>query len=141
MKHIPLLFIVAVLFVACNTESTVDPVVPQKAPAATGVGQAILGLDTPSPTDDRIDSRIRLELQQMTKILGLTERQQAAVLDLLKKKYAMQQQLMRQYQNNPIALRKALAQLDTRVDNAIVSLLTKEQILKWKRWKGGPIGR
>jgi hypothetical protein len=138
MKPVFLLtiFAVALCFAACNTDSAVDPVTSQQTAInsqKTSADQDVLAFDPLSARD--IDARLRLELQKMTRILGLTPRQQAAVAELLKKQYAAEIQLRRQHQNDPVALRKALIQLQTRIDNAIMQLLTKEQLVKWRLWK------
>lgn len=137
MKHTLLLFLVLFLFNACNKDSAVDPGVPQStAPALKAdIGQPTPDASVSSAMDDRVPPRIRLELIKLTRILQLTERQQAAVLQILIKQYEMELQIMRRY-DNPLAIRKALAQLQQRVDHAIMNLLTREQLLRWRRWKG-----
>jgi hypothetical protein len=142
MKHLLLLMFIAAVLGGCSKDSSVNPVAPEKAATATRTvtGQTAQDIAPSSPADDRTDARIRMELQELTKVLGLTARQQAAVLDILKKKYAMEQQLRRQYQNDPAKLRVALAQLQARTDAAIMNLLTREQLLRWKRWKAATSG-
>lgn len=137
MKHVVMLFFVALLFSACNTEAPVDPAASQ-SPAPEfmiSTDQTSSGADV-AVTDERIDQRVRLEVQQLTRLLSLTPRQQAAIADILKKKYETQAQLMRRLQNDPPALRRALAQLETRTNQAIMNLLTREQLLRWRRFKG-----
>ena len=129
-----------VLLAACSTDTAVDPVTPAATakPSTVAVQPAddltLEGFGDVSVTDDRVDPRIRLELMKLTRILQLTERQQAAVLEILKKKYEMQRQIMLKF-DNPILIRRALAQLQERVDHAIMKLLTREQLMRWLRWK------
>jgi hypothetical protein len=140
MKYSALLLIaaLAVFIGACANDSSTGPVDPQSTSSLMKAAPSQVSQDVGiSPLIDPrdIEARVRAEIQKMTRVLGLSDRQQAAIANILRNQYKMELQLARQYQNDPIALRRALAQLQQRVDNAIMQLLTREQLAKWRVWK------
>jgi hypothetical protein len=84
---------------------------------------------TPNDRDPNIDLKVR----ELTKILGLNERQAVALKELL----VIQQQeilkLKQKYANDRAGLAEALKALQARIDAKFASILTPEQLEKWKR--------
>ncbi|GEM_PF-1012785 len=83
------------------------------------------------------ESPIEKRVKMMTDLLQLSERQAAAVKDILTKQHEEIQRLMRQYSNDREALAEALKALQQRIDAQIAKILTPEQLERWKRYKSG----
>lgn len=87
---------------------------------------------------DRLDTRARLDaariaaqVQLMTRVLGLGDRQAAEVKRLLTTQLAEIAKLQAQYRNNPEALRAALVRLQAQYDEMMHKLLGDEL---WRKW-------
>lgn len=87
-------------------------------------------IDPPDP-----GSAIEMRLKMLTDMLQLTERQAAAVKDILTRQQEEMRKLVAQYGNDRAKLAEALKALQERIDAQIVKLLTPEQLERWKRLK------
>lgn len=83
------------------------------------------------------ESPIDMKVKELTRLLGLTERQATAIRDILTMQQEQMRSLMQQYGNDREKLAEALKALQERVNSRIASLLTPEQLEKWKRLQGG----
>lgn len=86
---------------------------------------------------DRLDAWLTVQLQKLTQLLGLTERQQAAVKDILLLQQKQMLALTLQYKGSPEKLAMALRQLQQRVNMQIATLLTDRQLVIWKKYLSG----
>lgn len=88
---------------------------------------------------DRRDVWLDVQLQKLTELLALTERQQAAVKDILLLQQKQMLALVQQYQGSPEKLAEALRLLQQRINAQIAALLTERQLVIWKNHLGGRV--
>ncbi len=80
---------------------------------------------------------IDMHVKKLTELLGLTERQQAAVKDILLQQQRQIRALIDKYEGDRAGLAEALKQLQARVNAQIASLLNERQLEIWKKHIGG----
>ncbi|MCB2206463.1 hypothetical protein KQI65_17090 [bacterium] len=88
---------------------------------------------TPGDRQPNID----MHLKQLTELLNLTERQQAAVKEILIEQQRLIKQLMEKYEGDRAGLAQALRQLQERINAKIASLLNDRQLEIWKKHLAG----
>jgi hypothetical protein len=72
----------------------------------------------------------------MDRILDFTDVQKIEIRKMLVNRDQAIKDIIALHKGNPEEMRAALQQLQKRIEAAIVALLTPEQLIKWRRWKG-----
>ena len=88
---------------------------------------------TPGDRQPNVD----MHLKKLTDLLGLTERQQAAVKNILIQQQRQIQALIQKYEADRAGLAEAIKQLQARVNAQIAALLNERQLEIFKKHLGG----
>jgi hypothetical protein len=83
---------------------------------------------------------VDMQVKKLTELLRLSERQAAAVKDILLQQQLQMRALIQKYGTDRAGLAEALKQLQLRVDTQIAALLTPEQLEIWKKFKSNTGG-
>ena len=95
--------------------------------------KAKLGQDRRDKLSREEELRIQRQVEIWAKQMTLTERQKAAITQILKNQALQIQALRQRYANDPVALRRAMQLLQQQTDAEIYKLLTDAQKIIWKR--------